>query len=316
PGDVEQDALRAGDVDLEERAGDGLPRGLDGPVLARRAADAHQRRPRVLHDRAHVGEVEVDQARHRDDVADALHALAQDVIDDLEGVEDRRVLLEDVAQPVVGDRDERVDLGLQRLAGLLRGQLALGALERERLRHDRDRQGALLLGDLGDDRRGARARPAAEAGGDEHHVRALEGLGDLLAVLLGRALPDRGVATGAEAARDLVADAQLVRCVRLQQRLGIGVEGDELDPHHLRPDHPVDGVAAAATDPDDPDQGEVLRVRAQAHRYSSDRPHRAALWGLKEPGTGALARRFIPPAGWPRVYHRAPGERASKSNTP
>ena len=34
-GDVEQDPLGAGDVDLEERAGDRLPGGLDGAVLAR-----------------------------------------------------------------------------------------------------------------------------------------------------------------------------------------------------------------------------------------------------------------------------------------
>ena len=100
-------------------------------------------------------------------------------------------------------------------------------------------------------------------------------------VLLGRTLADRRITAGAEAAGELVADAQLVRGVRLEERLGVGVEGDEFDAHHLRPDHPVDGVAAAATDSDDPDQGEVLRVRAQAHRCSSERPHWTALWGLK-----------------------------------
>ena len=114
-GDVEQDALGARDVDLEQRAGDGLAGRLDGAVLAGRPADAHERRAGVLHDRPHVGEVEVDQPGHGDDVADALDALAQDVVDDPERVEDRRVLLDDVAQPVVRDGDERVDLGLERL---------------------------------------------------------------------------------------------------------------------------------------------------------------------------------------------------------
>ena len=37
--------------------------GLGGAVLARGGADAHQRGAGVAHDRAHVGEVEVDQAR-------------------------------------------------------------------------------------------------------------------------------------------------------------------------------------------------------------------------------------------------------------
>src|SRR3712207_8472549 len=41
---------------------------------------AHQRRAGVLHDRPHVGEVEVDEPRDRDQVGDALDALAQDVV--------------------------------------------------------------------------------------------------------------------------------------------------------------------------------------------------------------------------------------------
>ena len=47
-----------------------------------------------------------------------------------------------------------------------------------------------LLGDLGHDRRGARAGATAEASGDEDHVRVREGRGDLVRVLLGRALAD------------------------------------------------------------------------------------------------------------------------------
>ena len=52
------------------------------------------------------------------------------------------VLLDDVPEPVVGDRDERVDLGLELLGRLLGDELALGALEAERLGHDADRQRA------------------------------------------------------------------------------------------------------------------------------------------------------------------------------
>ena len=47
-GDVEQDPLRAGDVDLEQRAGDGLAGGLEGAVLAAwpgRCPSAPSRRP-------------------------------------------------------------------------------------------------------------------------------------------------------------------------------------------------------------------------------------------------------------------------------
>src|SRR5438876_347054 len=80
---------------------------------------------------------------------------------------------------------------------------------------------------------------------------------------------DRAVATRPEAARDLVADPDLVRGVRLQERLRVRVAGDELDAHHLGPDHPVDGVAPAAADADDADEREVLGIGPQRHRLSS-----------------------------------------------
>ncbi len=91
----------------EEMAGLGR---VGGPVLAAGDADAHERRARLAHDRAHVGEVEVDQPGHRDQVGDALDALAQHVVGDAERIDDRRPLLDHLQQPVVGDDDERVDL--------------------------------------------------------------------------------------------------------------------------------------------------------------------------------------------------------------
>jgi hypothetical protein len=202
---------------------------------------------------------------HRDDVADPLDALAEDVVDNPEGVDDRRVLLDDVLQAVVRDRDQGVDLGLELLGRLLGDQLALGALEAERLRHDPDRQGSGVLGELGDDRRGAGAGSATETGRDEHHVRIFERLGDLLGILLGRPSADGAVAAGSEAPGDLVADPDLVRRVRLEEGLRVRVAGDELDAHHLGPDHPVDGVAAASTDADDANEREVLRIGPQRH---------------------------------------------------
>ena len=73
-----------------------------------------------------------------------------------------------------GMRDQRVDhLAQLREAGL--GLLrALPSLEDERLGDDGDREDAELLGHLRDDGRGAGAGAAAEAGGDEDHVGALE----------------------------------------------------------------------------------------------------------------------------------------------
>ena len=128
-----------------------------------------------------------------------------------------------------------------------------------------DRQGSEVLGDLGDDRCGTRAGATAHAGGDEDHVGVLERLVDLLRVLFGGALSHVRVGAGAQAARHLVADADLVRRVALEERLRVGVHADELDAHHLCADHPVDGVAAAASDADDLDECEVLGVGSKRH---------------------------------------------------
>jgi hypothetical protein len=72
------------------------------------------------------------------------------------------------------------------------------------------------------------------------------------------ALPDFRVAAGAEALGDVLADVELQLGVAHEQRLGIGVDPDELDPAHAGVDHPVDGVDAAATDADDLDHGQIV----------------------------------------------------------
>ena len=122
----------------------------------------------------------------------------------------------------------------------------------------------MALGDLGDDRRAAGAGAAALAGGDEHHVGALEDLLDLLAVLLGGLAADLGVAAGAEAPGELAADVELDVGVAHEQRLGVGVDGDELDALQPGVDHAVDGVDAAAADADDLDHGQVV-LRVAGH---------------------------------------------------
>ena len=128
-----------------------------------------------------------------DQVGDALDALAQDVVGHPERVHDRRLLLDDLEQPVVLDHDQRVDLSRARDAEL--GLLgALAALERERPCHDTDGQRAELARDLGDDRRAAGAGAAALAGGHEDHVRALERLLQFVAALLRGRLPTAGSA--------------------------------------------------------------------------------------------------------------------------
>ena len=61
------------------------------PVRPSGDAGAHDRQAHARHDRLHVGEVEVDQPRHEDEVRDALDRLAQHVVGRGERLVERRV---------------------------------------------------------------------------------------------------------------------------------------------------------------------------------------------------------------------------------
>ena len=182
--------------------------------------------------------------------------------------------LDDLQQAVVRDHEQRVDLGRELLDALLGLLGALLALEAERPRDDADGQRAELACELRDHGRGARAGAAALARGHEHHVRALERLLELVAAL------DRGLAATsgfAPAPRPRVtfcADGDLDVGVRHQERLRVGVDGDELDAAQSAVDHAVDGVGATAADPDNFDDREIRPAGLlHRHRFTLSRKH-------------------------------------------
>ena len=147
----------------------------------------------------------------------------------------------------------------RQLADPLLGLAAAAApLEAERPRDDADGQRLELARELGDDGRGAGARAAALAGGDEDHVGALQRLLQLVAALHAGGVADGRVGARAEPARRLGADVDLHVGVAHQKRLRVGVDGDELDAREARVDHAVDGIRAAAADADDLDHREIV----------------------------------------------------------
>jgi hypothetical protein len=101
-------------------------------------------------------------------------------------------------------------------------------------------------------------RATALARGHEHHVGALDDFFDLFGVVLGRLAADIRVGAGAEAPGQFAADVELHIGVAHQQRLGVGVDRDELHALESDLDHAVDRVDTAAADPDDFDDGEVV----------------------------------------------------------
>ncbi len=81
----------------------------------------------------HVGEIAIDDPGNRDDVADALHGLAKDVVGNAERFKETRPRFDGLHQALVGNDDHRVHAADQfgeRLLGLL---LAALAFEQERL---------------------------------------------------------------------------------------------------------------------------------------------------------------------------------------
>ncbi len=211
---------------------------------------------------------------NRDQVGDALDALAQDVVGLLEGVEHRRAALDDREQPLVGDHDQRVDVLAQALDAVVGLAAALGALELERPRDDADGQRAdLVLGDLGDDRRRAGAGAAALARGDEDHVGALERLLDLVARLGRGRKADVRVGARAEALRRLVADVELDVGVAHRSAWASVLAAMNSTPRSPASTIAVDGVRAAAADADDLDHREVASAAlhvSPVRRSSSD----------------------------------------------
>ena len=138
-GDVDDHAARAVHRRaLEQRARNRAPRRLDRAVLPFGDAGAHHRQAHARHDRLHVGEVEVDQPGHENQIRNPLNRLPQHVVGRRERVGQRRRAIDDRQQPLVGNRDDRVDAVAQRLEAALGLQLALLALELERLGDDRD----------------------------------------------------------------------------------------------------------------------------------------------------------------------------------
>ena len=178
----------------------------------------------------------------------------------------RRLLVDDLEQPVVLDHDQGVDAVAEVLDPDLGLLGAPPALEAERPRDDAHGERLELAAELGHDRRRAGARAAALAGGDEDHVGALQRLLQLVARLLRGGEPDGRVCAGAEAARRLRSDVDLDVGIRHQERLRVRVDGDELDAAEAGLDHAIDRVGAAAADADHLDHREVVTTLC-AHEY-------------------------------------------------
>ena len=166
-------------------------RRLDRAVLALGDAGAHHRHAHAGHDRLHVGEIEVDQPGHEDQIGDPLDRLTQHVV----GGGERFESSASSRSMIVSSRSLGIVMIVStqsRSASRPRSACSepLLAFELERLGHDGHRERAELARQAGDDRRGAGPGAAAEAGGHEDHVGAVERLNDAFGVLERRLAAD------------------------------------------------------------------------------------------------------------------------------
>ena len=136
-------------------------------------------------------------------------------------------------------------------------------LERKRLGDDRNGERAQFAGEIRNDRRGAAACAAAQPGGYENHVGAVERFQDFFGVFERGFAAYFGVGARPQPFRQFGAELQLHRRLRKLERLQIGVRGNEFDALHLGPYHAVDGVRTAASYTDYFNLGAVLRFFAE-----------------------------------------------------
>src|SRR5260370_7843946 len=78
---------------------------VNGAIGARGDSRTHDGIALPSHDRFHVGEIAVDDARDGDDIADPLHGLAQNVVRDAESFEEAGASLDGFHQPLFGPDD-------------------------------------------------------------------------------------------------------------------------------------------------------------------------------------------------------------------
>ncbi|CCX42539.1 putative uncharacterized protein [Clostridium sp. CAG:1024] len=267
-GDVHEDAARAVDAGFEQRALDSLTRCLRCTLFAGGVSDAHVREAFFLHDGLDIRKVKVDHGGNRDEVGNALDALAEHVVCNAERIRQARTA-DEVDQLVIRDRDEGVHDGLERCDADLGVAHTHLTFKCEGLCHDADGQYAEFLGALCDDGSGARAGAAAHTGGDERHVRVGQHLHDLLAALLGSLAADFRIRACAEAARQLLADLDLCLSLAEVQRLLVGVDRNELYAAQTVLYHAIDRIAARSADADHLDLGECcVFVYLFKHRSS------------------------------------------------
>ena len=197
--------------------------------------------------------VQVHEPGRYHQVGNATHAHVKDVVGHLERFLPAGFLVGQPEEILIGNDDQRVHVLLQLGNACIGRPCAAHALEGERLGHHAHGENAALACHARNDRSSAGAGAAAHAGGDEHHVRAVEMPGQFVSRFFCRRTADFGLRTGAEALCEMGPELDAPVGAAVHQLLRVGVGDNEIHALQIELDHVVDSVRAAATHPDDRD---------------------------------------------------------------
>ena len=231
---------------------------LLGLILAGGGTHAHVRQSRALHNGGHVGKVQIDKAGLADKLRDGQQCLTQHVVGNLEAVGEGDFLIRHMLDAVIGNDHQGIHLVLKVLNALFRLLHPPAALEPEGLCHHAYSENSHLLGGLSHNGCRAGAGAAAPAGGDEHHIGVLQGLGNLAAAFLSGLAANLRVGSGALAVSQLLANLDLIRCHRFVKHLLVRVDRHEVHTGYAGAHHTVYHVIAAAAYADDLDFYDVV----------------------------------------------------------
>ena len=240
---------------FQQRAGNGLLRGVARTIFAGSQTRAHEGQTSFGHGGAHVCEVKVDQTFAHDNVGNTLDRIVQHFIGALQHFPERSLLAGEGQQAVVGNGNQTVHVLFEIFDTVFGGAAAFRAFKAEGLGHDAHGQRAQFLGGLRHHRRGAGTGTAAHAGGHKHHIGVANGFPNGIDAFQGSFAPHSRIGARAEALGQFFAQLHLERRAAAIQGLQIRIGADELHAAQLGIYHVLHGIAAASPNANNLDLG-------------------------------------------------------------
>ena len=179
-----------------------------------------------------------------DDFGNTGYGVVQHVVGSFKCFFHADVVAQNLFEFFVQNDDERVHLLFQLTQAFFGHAHTARAFVFKWFRHNRNGQNTQFFRHFRDHRRRTCARATAHTGGDKHHIRIAQHIGNAFAVFFRRRTTDFRFCARAQTG---LAQLQFIQRRRVTQCLRIGIGDDEFHPLYAFGDHVLDGIAACAT---------------------------------------------------------------------